>query len=91
MKPLANYDNIALATLTLWQISTTELWVNTMYAAIAAVDVDQQPRAGHNPALALFFIAFIVFGGVSGVVLLKGRGRLPARQVHAHTNRPDDC
>lgn len=62
-KPLTNYDNIAMATFTLWQISTTELWVNTMYSAIAAVGVDQQPRSGHNPVLALFFIAFIIFGG----------------------------
>jgi hypothetical protein len=52
-----------MATFTLWQISTTELWVDTMYGAIAAVGVDQQPRAGHNPLLALFFVAFIVFGG----------------------------
>jgi hypothetical protein len=34
-----------------------------MYTAISAVGVDQQPRPGHNFALALFFIAFIVFGG----------------------------
>jgi hypothetical protein len=63
VNPVANYDNIALATFTLWQISTTELWVNTMYSAIAAVGVEQQPRPAHNPALALFFITFIVFGG----------------------------
>lgn len=62
---MANYDNILLATFTLWQISTTELWVDTMYTAIAAVGEDQQPRPGHNPVLALFFIAFIVFGGGS--------------------------
>jgi hypothetical protein len=67
-EPTANYDNILLATFTLWQISTTELWVNTMYTAISAVGVDQQPRAGYNFALALFFIAFIVFGGEEAVV-----------------------
>lgn len=61
--PIANYDNILMATFTLYQISTTELWVDTMFAAIAAVGPDQQPRPGHNPVLALFFIAFIVFGG----------------------------
>lgn len=64
--PVANFDNILLATFTLWQISTTELWVNVMYTAISAVGVDQQPQAGYNPALALFFIAFIVFGGEAG-------------------------
>lgn len=72
--PIANYDNIGLATFTLWQISTTELWVNTMYAAIAAVGADQQPRDGHNPALALFFIAFIIFGGGC---LLELHGKFP--------------
>lgn len=63
VNPINNYDNILMATFTLWQISTTELWVDTMYGAIAAVGVNQQPRAGNNPLLALFFIAFIVFGG----------------------------
>lgn len=61
--PIDNYDNILMATFTLWQISTTELWVDTMYKAIAAVGPDQQPQSGHNPVLALFFIAFIIFGG----------------------------
>lgn len=62
-KPTANYDNLLQATLTLWQISTTELWVDTMFRGIAAVGVDQQPRDGFNPALALFYIAFIIVGG----------------------------
>lgn len=63
VRPIANYDNILQAAFTLWQISTTELWVDTMYKAIAAVGVDQQPRSGYNPVLALFFVAFIIFGG----------------------------
>lgn len=34
-----------------------------MYQSIAAVGIDQQPRDGANPALAIFFVVFIVFGG----------------------------
>lgn len=39
--------------------------MNTIFAAIAAVGPTQQPRLGHNPVLALFFIVFImcIFGG----------------------------
>eukprot|EP00882_Tetradesmus_deserticola_P033810 GHRQ01038657.1.p1 GENE.GHRQ01038657.1~~GHRQ01038657.1.p1 ORF type:complete len:184 (+),score=57.40 GHRQ01038657.1:62-613(+) len=59
---VANFDNILAATLTLFQISTTELWVDTMYDSVAAVDIDQQPRSGHNPALAVFFVVFMIFG-----------------------------
>jgi hypothetical protein len=51
-----------VAILTLFQISTTELWVNTMYDSVAAVGIDQQPRDGHNPALAAFFVVFMIFG-----------------------------
>lgn len=59
---VANFDNILTAILTLFQISTTELWVNTMYDSVAAVGIDQQPRDGHNPALAVFFVVFMIFG-----------------------------
>lgn len=34
-----------------------------MYDSIAAVGVDRQPTDGANPALALFFVVFIIFGG----------------------------
>eukprot|EP00882_Tetradesmus_deserticola_P012558 GHRQ01013311.1.p2 GENE.GHRQ01013311.1~~GHRQ01013311.1.p2 ORF type:complete len:204 (+),score=77.59 GHRQ01013311.1:709-1320(+) len=33
-----------------------------MYDSVAAVDIDQQPRSGHNPALAVFFVVFMIFG-----------------------------
>ncbi|KAF6257951.1 Ion transport protein-domain-containing protein [Scenedesmus sp. NREL 46B-D3] len=59
---VANFDNILVAILTLFQISTTELWVSTMYDGVAAVGIDQQPRDGHNPALAAFFVVFMIFG-----------------------------
>lgn len=58
-----NFDNVLQAALTLFQISTTELWVDTMYRGLAAVGIDQQPRDGASPALAMFFVVFIVFGG----------------------------
>jgi hypothetical protein len=33
-----------------------------MYDSVAAVGIDQQPRDGHNPALAVFFVVFMIFG-----------------------------
>jgi voltage-dependent calcium channel T type alpha-1H len=63
VNPAFNFDNVINAIVTLFSISTTELWVNTMYSGVAAVGVDQQPVDAHNPAISLFFVVFMVFGG----------------------------
>ncbi len=34
-----------------------------MYSGIAAVGPEQQPVEGHDPAMALFFVGFLIIGG----------------------------
>ena len=58
----ANFDNIGAAALTLFSISTTELWVDTMYATVDAAGVDLQPTLNARPAAAAFYVVFMVFG-----------------------------
>lgn len=58
----ANFDNILRAVWTLFSISTTELWVDQMDACIDAVGVEQQPIRNSNPAVAVFFVVFMIFG-----------------------------
>jgi hypothetical protein len=42
------------------QISTTELWLDVTFRAVDAVGPGEQPVPGHNPAMAVFFVAFMI-------------------------------
>jgi hypothetical protein len=62
VNPTANFDNILNAMVTLFTISTTELWVDTTMAAVDAVGPELQPVTNHNPGVAVFFVVFVCFG-----------------------------
>jgi hypothetical protein len=62
VNPIANFDNILNAMVTLFSISTTELWVDTTMAAVDAVGPELQPITNHNPGVAVFFVVFVCFG-----------------------------
>jgi len=51
-----------MAARTLFSISTTELWVEQMQASIDAVGIDVQPVRDANPAVAVFFMCFMIIG-----------------------------
>jgi len=57
-----NFDNIWSAFALLFEISTTEGYVDVMNAAIDQRGVDMQPVQGSNRAWAIFFISFILVG-----------------------------
>lgn len=57
-----HYDNVGAAALTLFSISTTELWVDAMHAASDAAGPGLQPVRGARPAAAVFFVVFMVIG-----------------------------
>eukprot|EP00755_Sulcionema_specki_P002765 Sspe_Gene.27001::Locus_11437_Transcript_3_5_Confidence_0.286_Length_6396::g.27001::m.27001 len=57
-----HYDNIMSSLLTLFEISTLELWSSIMYNAIDAVGHDSAPRRDHNPYVGLFFVFFVIVG-----------------------------
>ena len=58
----SNFDNVFLGILTLFEMSTTEGWVEVMYLGWATTDIDKQPVLRNNFWVPLFFIMFILFG-----------------------------
>ena len=68
----AALDNVPMAMLTLFECSTTEGWIDVMFAAIDTNALDMQPVRGSQPQWALFFIFFMLFGGYFVVNLFVG-------------------
>jgi hypothetical protein len=68
----AHFDNILNAMMTLFELATTEGWIQIMYSGIDAVDVDYQPQKNHSMGWALFFIVFIIFGSLFIMNLFVG-------------------
>ena len=68
----SNFDNIFAAMLTLFEVSTLELWPDIMYNGVDAVGVDKQPIRDHNPLAALFYVFFIIIGGFFALNLFVG-------------------
>ncbi|GFR46010.1 hypothetical protein Agub_g7488 [Astrephomene gubernaculifera] len=60
INPTANFDNVGIAMLTLFQVATMSLWVDITFTAVDATEVDEQPIWNHNPAVITFFVFFIV-------------------------------
>jgi voltage-dependent calcium channel T type alpha-1G len=68
----ANFDNIFKATLTLFEMSTTEGWVIIMMRGVDAVGPDFQPIQEYRRGWTYFFIAFILFGSLFIMNLFVG-------------------
>ena len=58
-----DFDNSLNAMGALFEVSTTEQWVDVMLAGVDARGVDMQPVENNEPAWVAFFIAFQVLGG----------------------------
>jgi len=67
-----NFNNIANAIAILYEISSTESWVDVMYAAIDQRGIDTQPIRDNNPWWILFFVVFMIFGAFFIVQLFVG-------------------
>ena len=67
-----NFDNVGNAMLTLFEISTTEGWVDVMYAAVDATGIDMQPIRDYSAAWVWFFVAFMVVGSFFVMNLFVG-------------------
>lgn len=55
-----NFDNIGNALLTLFEISTTEGWIDVMFQGIDAAGKDLQPQRNAHPENAFYFVAFML-------------------------------
>eukprot|EP01065_Artemidia_motanka_P052348 TRINITY_DN9431_c0_g1_i1.p1 TRINITY_DN9431_c0_g1~~TRINITY_DN9431_c0_g1_i1.p1 ORF type:complete len:1882 (+),score=565.62 TRINITY_DN9431_c0_g1_i1:528-5648(+) len=67
-----HYDNVLASLLTLFEISTLEMWTVIMYRAIDAAGVDVTPRRDENPALGVFYVAFVTVGALFILNLFVG-------------------
>jgi hypothetical protein len=66
------FDNFPQALMSFAQISTTDGWIDTMWAAVDAAGVDMQPRQDHNQLYIYFFIFFIVVANLFAINLFIG-------------------
>ena len=57
---------------TLFQMATTEGWIDVMYYGVDAAGIDMQPVKDNNPYWMLFFVLFIVFGFILFLNLFVG-------------------
>lgn len=57
-----NFDNILEAVSTLFQMATTEGWIDVMNSGVDSTDIDLSPIVNFNLYWSLFFILFILFG-----------------------------
>lgn len=57
-----NFDNVFNAILTLFEIATTEGWVDSMYAGVDGTGPMMQPVRDNVELMAWFFVGFILIG-----------------------------
>lgn len=67
-----NFDNYGTALLSFWEISSTEGWVDVMYAAVNSNGIDMQPIYDNKVQYIYYFIFFIVIGNFFCVNLFVG-------------------
>jgi hypothetical protein len=58
----ANFDNVIYAMLTLFQMMTTEGWVEVMYNGIDSTGIDNEPTKNADLSTIIFFLAFMIVG-----------------------------
>jgi voltage-dependent calcium channel T type alpha-1G len=60
-----SFDDVFSAALMLFELSTLEGWEQVMYAGVdAAADVDHTPTVDRNPYAALYFVVWVLLGGM---------------------------
>jgi len=67
-----NFNNALNGCLLLFEMSTTEQWVDMMYAGVDATGIGMQPIRDHNPAFVFFFVAFMIVGSFFVMQLFVG-------------------
>eukprot|EP00793_Prasinoderma_coloniale_P003769 PRCOL_00003146-RA len=67
-----HFDNIFASILTLFEMATLEMFLDTMYQGIDSTGSTTQPIRDTNPALALYFASFIIIGSFFVMNLFVG-------------------
>lgn len=58
----SNFDNVLIASVTLFEMMTTEGWVDTMNNGIDTAGIEKQPIVENRPYAAIYFVIFIILG-----------------------------
>jgi len=60
--PKETFDNTFVATRTLFEMMSTEGWIDVMYRGIDSVDVGYQPKENNSSVPIIYFVIFMIFG-----------------------------
>ena len=71
-KPPFTFDNIGDSIVTLFEVSTLEMWLDIMYMSIDATGQGTEPEEWNSPLAAIFYVVFIVLGSFFLLQLLTG-------------------
>lgn len=63
-----NFDNIFISLSSLFQISTTEGWIEEMFNGIDYVGIGKNPLKNNNSMMALFYISFFI---ISNLIMIN--------------------
>ena len=66
-----NFDNIHTAVITMFNLMTTEGWMDVLWHAVDSTDIHQMPVRNANPYNVIFFMAFLIVGAM---ILLNAFG-----------------
>ena len=69
---IGSFDNFFSAALILFEISSLEGWPTIMFAGVDATEMGEAPQASHNMAASLYFIAWVLVGGMIFLNVLVG-------------------
>jgi len=58
---LSNFDNVKNSMITLFNIMTTEGWIDVMWLAVDSTKIDRIPEKDSKPVSVIFFIIIIFF------------------------------
>ena len=58
----SNFDNVAIACLTLFEMMTTEGWVGVMSNGVDARGIEKQPKEKNNELMVIYFVIFMILG-----------------------------
>jgi len=67
-----NFDNFGSGLISFFSISTTEGWIDLMYAAVDSAGIGMEPIRNNRPALIYFFVLFIITGNFYALNLFVG-------------------
>jgi hypothetical protein len=60
--PKETFDNTFVATRTLFEMMSTEGWIDVMYRGIDSTGVNNQPKVNNSSVPIIYFVIFMIFG-----------------------------